>query len=157
MNTAPSLYRIVVFATPEDRLEVASVLRECLSLLPTDAAIQARLLPGVVNGEYPRESAERAAVAISELGPHAEAIPTHLVPVLHPCETPRHLRWPVGELQIVDARGEIEQRIAWDDVELVSVGQVPLDSTRHNTPRSTAVIAAGRHVVPEGNSTSPLA
>ncbi|RPI91244.1 MAG: hypothetical protein EHM42_00005 [Planctomycetaceae bacterium] len=154
---SPTWYRIAIFAIPEDRSELAEILAKTLSLLPTDAAIQARNLPGLVNGEFPLDAARRATQALAELGLHAEAIPVDQTPHLHPCETPHHLRWPAEGLEICGLSGEVESTVAWPNVEMISVGQVPLESTMHHTDRKTTFVSAGRHHVPEGDSTARLA
>lgn len=152
----PPLYRIAVFTIPEDRSELAELLVEHLSLLPTDGAIQARNLPGVITGEFPGDTAERAVRALAAAGLQAQAVPADAVPHLHPFEVPHHLRWPAEALEICGLSGEVESRIPWGHVDLISVGQVPLDSSRHHTDRQTTVVAAGRHHVPEGDSNARL-
>jgi hypothetical protein len=154
MTDDPTLYRIAVFATPDDRTELASVLREQLNLLPTDAAIQARNLPGVLPERLPLAQAQRVSEGIREHGLHAEAFPANSIPELHPCETPHHLRWPAEGLQLCDLQGRVEHTIPWADIELVSLGQISTMAMGPGAIPPIVTVSAGGHPVPHRDTHS---
>lgn len=147
--------QLVVFAcTPEDREALAPLLTEHLGMTRTDAAIQARLAPGVVRGEYSPQQAAAAAVAIRLLGLQAQIIPGPDVPVLHPQERVHHLRWPEGGLLVLDPLGSHAETVPWEHLDLMSVGLVSSDVGKPVTPRSATVLATGRQHLTEGGSTA---
>lgn len=149
--------QLVVFAcTPEDREALAPLLAEHLGITRTDAAIQARLAPGVVRGEYSPQQAAAAAAMIQRLGLQARVIPGPDVPVLHPQERVHHLRWPGGGLLVLDSLGIHAETIPWDHLDLVSVGLVVPVAAKSAAARSTTVLATGRqHLTEESTATSP--
>jgi hypothetical protein len=150
------MHRLVVFAcSAADREPLADSLVEHLGLTRTDAAVQARLAPGVIRGEFPEAQAHAAAAAIQQLGLQARVLPSTEVPVLHPLERFHHLRWPETGLEIRDATGTDWETIPWTSLDLVSVGQVPLDSVRHVVARSTTLVSTGRHQTTEAESSVP--
>jgi len=150
------MHRVVVFACPSaDRVPLSDILVEHLGLTRTDAAIQARLAPGVIQGEFPEARAKDAATAIQQLGIQARAVSATEIPALHPVERVHHLRWPETGLEIRDAAGTDWETIPWNKIDLVSVGQVPLDSVRHVVARSTTLVSTGRHHTTEAESSAP--
>lgn len=146
---------LVVFAcTPGDREALASLLAEQLGMTRTDAAIQARLAPGVVRGDYSPQQAAAAAESILRLGLRAQVIPGPDVPVLHPQERVHHLRWPEGGLLVLDPVGNHAETLPWDHLDLVSAGLVPPAAAKQFAARSTTVLATGRQHLAEGESTA---
>jgi len=151
------MHQLVVFAcSPNERDSLADVLVDHLGLTRPDAAIQARLAPGVVRGEFPPEQAGAAAAAIQRLGLQARSLPSQDVPVLHPHERVHHLRWPEEGLQVVDRLGMNADTIPWEQVDALSVGLVPLDSVMHAAPRSKSVVSTGRQHLSDGESTAAV-
>lgn len=149
------MHQLVVFAcAPAEREPLADILVEHLGLTRTDAAIQARLAPGVLRGEFPPEKAAQAATAIQQLGLQARALPSPDVPTLHPHETVHHLRWPDEGLQVVDSVGTSVETIDWKQLDLLSVGLVPLDSGTSGTLPSTSVLATGRQHLSDSESST---
>lgn len=147
--------QLVVFAcNPDDREALASLLAEHLGMTRTDAAIQARLAPGVVRGDYSPQQAAVAAESILRLGLQAQVIPSPDVPVLHPHERVHHLHWPEGGLLVLDPVGNHTENLPWDHLELVSVGLVPPDAGKPLAARSNTVLATGRQHLSEGESTA---
>ena len=83
MNTPPadnSKFRVVVYAAPDDLHELADILGHELGSHATDALVRARTVPGALGDELPRETAERLAAEISQIGVRAEAVPAGEVP-----------------------------------------------------------------------------
>lgn len=147
--------QLVVFAcTPDDRDALASLLAEHLGMTRPDAAVQARLAPGVVRGEYSPQQAAAAAMSILQLGLQARVIPGPDVPVLHPHERVHHVRWPEGGLLVLDPLGSHAETVPWDRLDLVSVGLVPPDSGKPVAARSATVLATGRQHLAEEKSTA---
>lgn len=144
------MHQLVVFAcSPAEREPLAEILVAHLGLTRTDAAIQARLAPGVLRGEFPPEKATRAAAEIQQLGLQALALPVQDVPTLHPHETVHHLRWPDEGLQVLDSVAASAETILWEQLDLLSVGLVPLDSVSPGVTPSTSVLATGRQHLPD--------
>jgi hypothetical protein len=150
------MHQLVLFAcVPADREPLADILVEHLGLTKTDAAIQARLAPGVLRGDFPHEKAAAAAAAIQQLGLQARALPAQDVPVLHPRERVHHLRWPEAGLLVLDSLGTSAETIRWAQLDLLSVGLIPSDSVTPGGPRSSSVLATGRQHLPDVEATRP--
>jgi hypothetical protein len=148
------MHQLVVFAcAPADREPLADILVEHLGLTRTDAAIHARLAPGVLRGEFPPGKAAAAVAAIQQLGLQARALPSQDVPTLHPHERVHHLRWADEGLLVLDSLGTSAETILWNQLDLLSVGLIPLDTVLPGGPPSTSVLATGRqHLSEAGGS-----
>jgi hypothetical protein len=75
-------YRVVVFAAPDDPLELSEVLEETLELHATDASVHARAAPGVLPLLLTREKADRLAAGITAVGLGAEVVADTDLPAL---------------------------------------------------------------------------
>jgi hypothetical protein len=122
---------LVVFAAPDDPEELADALVETLGLHPTDALVQARRAPGVLPVAVSRKLAEKAAHAIAAIGLRAQALEVEQVPSLHHAVRVHHLRCLDIGLEIIELHGQPARFMPWNEIELVSVGQVPLETAKH--------------------------
>ncbi|MFN0056764.1 MAG: hypothetical protein ACKV0T_31860 [Planctomycetales bacterium] len=141
-------YRVAVFATPDDVADLSEVLSEVLGLHATDAMIHARAAPGILPDRLSREQSERLAQAISDSGLQAAAIPVGEIPTFDHVPMVHHARCAPAGLEILELHGRPQGAIPWSDVELVSVGQVPREGTRHFAPQEMQTVRAARRTGP---------
>ncbi len=135
--------RIAVFSKPDDVHELADVLAEELDLHPTDAMHEAHSVPCVLSPRLTSANAERITTAIEQLGLRTEPIPLEELRAFEDLHTVRHVASRLSGLEIVDLLGLPVELIPWDDLEVLSVGETPADSSHH---RQTAVISTVRHI-----------
>src|SRR5205823_3237474 len=94
-------FRVVVYAAPDDPQELGEVLARVLGLHVTDALVRARTLPGALADELPRETAERLAGEISQIGVRAEPVPAGDVPEFGNAVVVHHARCLEGGLEVL--------------------------------------------------------
>ena len=135
--------RIAVFSKPDDVHELAGVLAEELNLHPTDAMHEAHSVPCVLSPRLTSANAERITTAIEQLGLRTEPIPLEELRAFEDFHTVRHVACRLSGLEIVDLLGLPTELIPWDDLEVLSVGETPADSSHH---RQTAMISTVRHL-----------
>jgi hypothetical protein len=131
---------VVVFAMPEDTDALLQALRRSLSLNPVDARIHVHNLPGLLPDRLLQDKAEHVAAAIRDLGVDAGVVPEPEVPDLAHATTIHHLRCGDDGLEVIASSGALQERIAWSRLALLSIGDVPLDSSRHSIAKPMAVI-----------------
>ena len=134
----PSGHRVVIFAAPDDPYALQEVLVKNLAMHPTDAMIRAHAAPGILPDRVSAEEAARWVVAIGQLGLHAEAIPAADIPDFGHAEVVHHVRCLDEGLEIVELHGQAEQIVRWQDIVLLSIGQVPQEVPRRYVMRTTA-------------------
>lgn len=139
-----SKFRVVVYAAPDDPQELGDVLARVLGLHPTDALVQARTAPGPLSDELPRETAERLAAEISQIGVRAEAVPTAEIPEFKNIVVVHHARCLETGLEVLGLNAEEQMLVAWSDVDLISVGQVPQETARHYVTGEMTALSATR-------------
>lgn len=146
---ASAAYRVAVFAAPDDVHELSQILEDVLGMHATDAAIHARSAPGILPDHLAAERAAELASAINTIGIHAEAIPAGSIPEFQHVEAVHHVRCLDSGLEILELTGAEQCVVPWDDVDLISIGQVPLETSRHYTSAEGAsVISSGRRTAP---------
>lgn len=136
------LFRVMVCSKPDDPKELRDILVRVLGLHPTDAQVHAHAAPGLLRDVVSRSVADELASAINGLGIHAVVVPQADVPQLLHTELVHHLRLLDEGLELIDLHGQPEGVVPWNDIELLSAGAVPLESTRHYAIDSTAVVSA---------------
>jgi hypothetical protein len=143
-TTSPEpIFRVAVFAAPEDLHDLGQVLTAVLGMQPIDALVVARHAPGILPDQVPPQKAAALVAAINQIGLHAEIVPAGYLPDFEHCETVHHVRNLDAVLQILGLQGEVEASVPWADIELISVGVVPLEVSKHDeAPR---LISAARH------------
>jgi hypothetical protein len=141
-------YRVVVYAAPDDAQELADVIARVLGLHPTDALIRARTVPGPLIDELPRGTAERLAGEISQIGVRAEALPAASVPEFNSIVVVHHARCLETGLEVLGVNAQEQMLVPWNDIDLISVGQVPQETARHYVTGEMAAISAARRTSP---------
>jgi hypothetical protein len=117
-------------------------------LHPTDALVLARTTPGPLNDDLPREAAERLAGEISQIGVRAEAIPAGDVPDFKNVVVVHHARSLEAGLEVLGLNAEEKMLIPWNDIDLISVGQVPQETARHYVTGEMTALSAARRTTP---------
>jgi hypothetical protein len=141
-------YRVVVFAEPDDPHDLAEVFESVLKMHPTDAMVQARRPPGVLPTPLDREQAERLAGSIVAAGVQAEAVSASELPILEHVPAVHHARCLETGLEIIELHGWEAALVPWDVIDLLSVGQVPQETSRHFSEAQSTSIKAGRRTGP---------
>lgn len=139
-------HRVAVFAAPDDIHDLSQVLVDVLRMHPTDAALHARFAPGVLPDLLTGEQAAQLAAAINETGLHAAALAAETIPELENAETVHHVRCLDKGLEILELHGAEQCVIPWHEIELLSIGQVSLETSRHyiGTEGAGGILAARR-------------
>jgi hypothetical protein len=136
-------YRVIVYAAPDEAQELGDVLESVLGLHATDALILARAAPGPLGDVLTRELAERLVAEISQIGLRADAVPADEVPEFRNIVVVHHARCLDAGLDVLGLNAEEKMLIAWNNIDLISVGQVPQETSRHY-PMAEMVTAARR-------------
>jgi hypothetical protein len=140
---------VAVFAAPDDRHTLSEILAEVLRMHPTDALIHARMVPGFVGSQLTAETAERLAGAIRAIGLNAEAVDSDALPNLEQVDGVHHVRCVEAGLEILELHGSLKQLIAWSEIELIGVGDVPQETSRHYPVSGMSVLTAARRSQPD--------
>lgn len=138
--------RVAVFSKPDDIHELAKVLAEELDLHLTDAMHEAHAAPCVLSPRLTSANAERITAAIEQLGLRTEPIPLEELLAFEDLRTVHHVACRLSGLEIVDLFGLPAELIPWDDLEVLSIGETPADSSHHQQTREFAVISSARHL-----------
>ena len=138
--------RVAVFSKPDDVHELASVLVEELGLHPTDAMHEAHSVPCVLSPRLTSANAERIASAIEQLGLRTEPIPLDELRAFEDLHTVHHVACRLSGLEILDLRGLPAELIPWDDLEVLSIGETPAESSHHQLTGEFTVISSARHL-----------
>jgi hypothetical protein len=139
-------YRVIVYAAPDEAEELGDVLESVLGLHATDALIVARTAPGPLGDELTRDVADRLASEISQIGVRADVMPASEVPEFRNIVVVHHARCLDGGLDVLGLNAEEKMLIAWSDIDLISVGQVPQETSRHYPMRE--MVTAARRTSP---------
>lgn len=142
------LYRVVVFGTPDDPLDLCQVFETVLGMHATDAMIHARSAPGVIGLSLTREQADRIASGIAEVGLGADVVADADLPALARATIVHHAACLDSGLEIIELHGRDSAIVAWDDIDLLSVGQVPQEHARHYVPSEMVTVKSGRRTGP---------
>lgn len=151
MDTPPadkSKYRVVVYAAPDDLRELGGIIERVLGAHATDALVRAHTVPGALHDELPRETAEQLAAEISQIGVRAEAVPASEVPEFNNITVVHHARLLDTGLEVLGLNAQEQMLVAWNDIDLISVGQVPQEMARHYVTGEMATISAARRTTP---------
>ena len=138
--------RVAVFSKPDDVHELADVLAEELDLHPTDAMHEAHSTPCVLSPRLTSANAERITTAIEQLGLRTEPIPLDELRAFEDLRTVHHVACRLSGLEILDLVGLPAELIPWDDLEVLSVGETPAESSHHQQTGEFTVISSARHI-----------
>jgi hypothetical protein len=136
--------RIAVFSKPDDAHELADVLTEELGLHPTDAMHEAHSTPCVLTPRLTSANAERVVTAIHKLGLRAEPISLDELREFEDIHTDHHVACRQLGLEILDLLGQPAERIPWDDLKVLSVGETPAESSHHQLAGEFTIISSAR-------------
>lgn len=142
------LYRVVVFAAPDDPGELSEVFESALGMHATDAIVHARSAPGVLSLSLPKEQADQIAAGIGAIGLGAEVVAEADLPDLVRPTVVHHAACLEDGLEIMELHGRESALIAWDDVDLLSIGQIPKESSRHYPANDVTTVKSGRRTGP---------
>lgn len=142
-QASPGDSRLLVLSLPDSPDDLTPVLMDLFGLNRIDARIQLHRLPGLLPETLTQEQAEAAAQAIHAVGGYAVRIAAADIPDLRHPEQIHHLRMPDDALEIVGLKGDVQETIPTKDLELFSIGAVPLEmSHRENIDTMTVVHSA---------------
>ncbi len=144
-DSGPDELRVVVFSKANHPDELAAVFQQELKLHPTDALIWARHVPGILTGTFPAGQAHALVAAITRIGGHGSAFPADQIPDLHHATVIHHMRCTDDGLRLMQANGEPGGLIPWAAIQVVCVGEVPIDVNRHYSSGNWTAVSAGHH------------
>lgn len=144
-DVPPGDYRVVVYAAPDDPDALKQLLVEQLGMTGIDAQIQIHALPGILLPLLERGLAERLVGRIEELGLAAGVIHRDHVPHLEHPRPLHHARCTESGVDIIDLHGKAQEHIAWADVELISMGFVPMEKSRYFSGASLGAAMTAPH------------
>jgi len=143
-------YRVAVFGAPEDVTVIKEILTVSAGVHPDDAATAARMAPGILPGRFSREVAEAVAAQVGRRGIKAVSLHEAEIPKLDHAEIVHHARCQTDGLVVLGLHAELERRVPWSDVSLLSVGCVPVETV----PRLSADTAVIVHAAPNPHQVS---
>lgn len=139
-----SRVRIVVFEPPREPAQLANILMARLGMHRTDANQQARHAPGILPIQLSRFDAAPIVADLQAAGLPAAVVADDDLPPLDDVDVVHNARVLAEGLQIFDLHGSERELIPWHAVELVALGQVPLESTKRYG-EGEMVVTVGRH------------
>jgi hypothetical protein len=145
VSSGTDQYRVAVFSAPDDPQALSRVFQSQLDLHPTDALIWANHLPGVLNHTFPVEQARALVVALLDIGIHSSVIAPGDLPEPQRALVVHHVRCTEQGLEIVQRYGETDLLVPWAAVELICIGEVPVETRRHFSAGTWTGISAGHH------------
>jgi hypothetical protein len=122
VQTRDGGHRVVVYAEVDDRALLREVLIQAGQVCPADAAIAARLAPGILPPRLTKELAEAVVARIAARGIKASVLPERQVPVLDDAEVLHYVRCPSDGMEVVGLHGEMRRLVRWAHVCLISLG-----------------------------------
>jgi hypothetical protein len=121
---------VVVYGEPTSPHVIAELLADVGGLSPTDALIHARFAPGVLPDRLDPAQAELLAQRLAGVGLTAEVIDPETLLDFRAPHVVHHARILDAGLELITERGTADGLIPWDRLRVISVGQVPLESTQ---------------------------
>lgn len=141
---ATDAYRVVVFARPDDPVELADVLHRMLGVHPTDALVHARTAPGVLPETLAGAQAEVLVAEIAQIGLSAQALPASEVPELEDAIVVHRADCGAAGLDVHGLHDGEHFIIPWSDIDLIAIGQVPQELSRHYVTGEMTTLSAAR-------------
>lgn len=142
MAALNATHRVAVFGAVGDPHPLAEILCEVLHERPTDAVIHAHLTPGVLAPRMTAEQAARVVSLLDGLGLQACAVAAAELPDFEAATVVHHAHLLDPFVEIVDYRGDVAERIAWGRIDLIAIGDVPLETTRHESGATRPLMSA---------------
>ena len=138
-------YRVAIFSRYGDVDRFTETLVSVLGLNRIDARIHAAHVPGLLPERLTQKQAESMAAAINELGMSAAVCSESEIPSLEHPTVVHHVACGADGLEVLGLRGAQISLIRWPDLELVSVGSVPLEAGHHSSTESMVVVRSAPH------------
>ncbi len=149
-------YRIAIFTQLKDPHELGRIFSEQLEMCAVDAELWAHHVPGILNESFSEQQARDLVASISALGIHVKAILRDEIPDLRRAIPVHHARCEEHGLQVIDLHGKHETLIPWPAVEMICLGEVPLETASHHAPDMWNGASTG-HYGSHDKSKDPLA
>ncbi len=143
--SAPGEYRVAIYSRIDNPYELSDVLQRELKLHPSDALIWAHHLPGILNKTFSAEQARALVAALDEIGIRGSVIPAVDIPDLHRATVVHHACCTEKGLEIVQLHSDEDILVPWSAIELICVGEVPVDTSRHYSTGMWSGVSAGHH------------
>ena len=137
-------YRVAVFSPVHDPEHLSEIFQQILGAHPTDARIWARHLPGVLNETFSQSVAQKLAAAMAQAGLQVQVIKRDEVAILNRAERVHHVNFSENGLVLMNLYGQPAITIPWPAIEMICVGEAPLETTRHFSAERWDGIAGGR-------------
>lgn len=136
-------YRVVVFARPDDPDDFVDAVMKTIGANRVDARIDWNLAPGILPHKLTLEAASKLANALRGLGVNTSVVLESTLLRLDHAETVHRAACLPEGLEIAGLTGARSALIEWQDVVLMSVGFVPLETAKHyNVEPQVAVFSA---------------
>ena len=150
--TRPDEYRVAIYSKSDSPQDLSNLLQRELKLHPSDALIWAHHTPGVLSKTFTAEQARALVAAIDQIGIRGSVIHALDLPDPHRATVVHHTRCTEQGLQIVELHNEQDILVPWSDIELICIGEVPLETSRHYSAGMWAGVSAGHHYQSPGVS-----
>ncbi|MFT5324980.1 MAG: hypothetical protein ACI8P0_002846 [Planctomycetaceae bacterium] len=142
-------HRVAVFSRCGDGDRFTETLVSVLGLNRIDARIHAAHVPGLLPERLTQQEAESTAAAVNGLGMSAAVFSQAEIPNLDHPVLVHHAACSGDGLEILGLRGARTSLIRWPDLELVSVGFVPLEPAHHSSTDTMVVVHSAPHTFDE--------
>lgn len=137
--------RIAVFGHVTDPDEVSALLSQTLSLNRVDAKIRTRHIPGLLPDRMEPWRAFSLVEVLFEHGLTAAVFSESEIPSLeHPVVVHHAVCQEIG-FEVRGLTGADVALIRWDDLELISVGEIPQEPPHHSKTGPLVVVSAASH------------
>jgi len=140
---------VTVFSRGEDPEVLAGVLGDTLGLNRIDAKTRAAHVPGILPDRLTRETADSVVAAVHGIGISAATFALAEVPSLDHPVVVHHASCSSEGLEILGLHGARTSLVRWPDLELISVGHIPLETAHHSSTESLVVVHSAPHSVEE--------
>lgn len=147
-DASQSDYRLAIYSQIKDPHVLSAVFQSVLKVHPTDAIVWARHVPGVLNESFTVRQAQELASAIQAQGFRARAIQRDQVPNLRQAIAVHHARCEMNGLQLIELHGMPEILIPWSAIQMICVGEVPIEISRHFPAGPFSGLSASHHYHP---------
>lgn len=137
-------YRVAIFPPVKDMEALGGLFQMVVGAHPIDARIWARQTPGVLRERFALEDAQELVESMARLGQKSSVVRADAVPDLDKAVRVHHVRCVDQGLAILNLHGQTETTVPWPAIEMICVGEVPLDNTRHFASERWDGLSGGR-------------
>lgn len=140
MPSESSDFRIAVFTVPDDLESLEQAMMNLPNMDRATARLQARLLPGIVQGTYAQDAALSTVKEIEHIAGTASVVLANSVPDLNHAHATHHVNLTDIALEAMDTSDRL-QSCAWNMVSVISVGVLPSSAPARS--RSAPTLSSG--------------